>query len=174
MAENLYCPRCATGFTAGTGYCRTCGLSLDGVASIVSGEAESAPVRVWRPNFNFIRYGIGLFIFGLVVGLIHGILKDFNLYPERYGKALFLAIIALGMLMLGSAFVFSTTKYKKSAQPSAPDQPSELDTAPLAAELPAAKTADLVNPVIDFPAARREPLGVERPSVTEHTTRNLE
>lgn len=170
MAENLYCPRCATAFTTGTSYCRACGLDLKGVSEIVKGDASNAPVRVWRPNFNFIRYGIGLFIFGLVVGLIHGMLKDFNLYPERYGKALFLAIIAAGMLTMGSAFVFSTTKYKKRATAD-DDSPVKLDTAPLAGELSPADTSELQP--IDFPDAAREPVMAEHSSVTEHTTRHL-
>jgi hypothetical protein len=149
-------------------------LALDGVSKIVSGDAENAPVRVWRPNFNAIRYGVGIMIFGLVVGLIHGMLKDFNLYPERYGKAIVLAIIAVAMLTMGSAFVFSTRTYKKQKRPDslpAPDPPVQLETAPLAGQLsPAAPDMN----IIDFPAAVREPVMAEPGSITERTTRNLE
>jgi len=169
MAENLYCPRCAKPFTTDTSYCRTCGLSLGGVAKIVTGEAENAPVTVSRPNFTAMRYGIGLMIFGLVVGLLNGMLRDFGLYPDRYGKAIFMAIIAIAMLTMGSAFLFPTKKYKKRK---GADPPAELETAPLAAgEL---SPADPDMNIIDFPAAGREPLMAEPGSVTERTTRNLE
>jgi|GEM_PF-2818533 len=169
MAENLYCPRCAKPFSKDTSYCRTCGLSLDGVAKIVSGDAENAPVRVWRPNFNAIRYGVGIMILGLVIGLLNGMLRDFGLYPDRYGKAVFLALIALAMLTMGLAFVFPTKKYKKRK---GADLPAELETAPLAGELPPVDTAEL-DPIV-FPKDRREPVMAEPGSVTERTTRNLQ
>jgi hypothetical protein len=174
MAENLYCPRCANAFTTGTGYCRTCGLSLDGVAKIVSGDSENAPVRVWRPNFNAIRYGVGIMILGLVIGLLNGMLRDFGLYPDRYGKMVFLAVIAIAMATMGSAFVFSTKKYKKRKGTDslpAPDLREQLETAPLAGQL---SPADPDMNIIDFPAANREPVMAEPGSITERTTRNLE
>lgn len=171
MAENLYCPRCAKGFTTGTSYCRTCGLSLAGVSEIVHGDSENAPVTVTRPSFNAIRYGVGLMILGLVIGLVNGMLRDFNLYPDRYGKMVFLAFIAVAMLTMGSAFLFPTKVYKKR-KPAAPGSPRQFDTAPLPGELPAADTSDLVD--ISFPVAAREPVSVDAPSITEHTTRNLQ
>jgi hypothetical protein len=168
MAENLYCPRCAKAFTSGTSYCRTCGLELAGIAKIVSGDAENAPVTVSRPNFNAIRYGVVLMIIGLVIGLLNGALRDFNLYPDRYGKVVFLLFIALAMLTMGSAFLFPVKKYKKR-KASDPVSPARFDTAPLAGELPPADTNEIV-----FPANLREPVMADAPSVTEHTTRNLE
>jgi hypothetical protein len=174
MAENLYCPRCAKPFTADTSYCRTCGLSLDGVAKIVTGDAENAPVTVRRPNFNAIRYAVGIMILGLVIGLLNGMLRDFGLYPDRYGKAVFLAIIAISMLTMGSAFLFPTKKYKKrksSDSLPAPDLREQLGTAPLAGQL---SPADPDMNIIDFPAAAREPVMAEPGSITDRTTRNLE
>jgi hypothetical protein len=174
MAENLYCPRCANAFTTSTSYCRTCGLSLDGVAKIVTGDSENAPVRVWRPNFNAIRYGVGIMILGLVIGLLNGMLRDFGLYPDRYGKMVFLAVIAVAMLTMGSAFVFSTRTYKKQKRPDslpAPDLREQLETAPLAGQL---SPADPDMNIIDFPADKREPVMAEPGSITERTTRNLE
>ncbi len=166
----MYCPRCAIEFSPNTGFCRTCGLSLDGVTEIVTGEAASAPEIQTRPNFKLFRLGIGLFIFGMVVGLINGALRDFELYPNAYGKMLFLVIIAAGMLLLGSGFVFPTKKYKKRkvAEASVTDAEAKLDTSPLAGQLDAARvnTND-----IDFPKDDREKIPVG--SVTEHTTRNL-
>jgi hypothetical protein len=169
MAENLYCPRCAKPFTTDTSYCRTCGLELGGVAKIVKGDAENAPVTVSRPNFNGIRYGVVLFIIGLVIGLLNGALRDFALFPDKWGKVVFFMFIAAGLLAMGSAFVFPTKRYRKR-KPA--DSPAELETAPLAGELSPADTAEL-DPIV-FPKDRREPVMAEPGSITERTTRNLE
>src|SRR5438445_383341 len=106
MSENLYCPRCGKQFSSGTAYCRTCGLSLDGVSKIVTGEAADAPITTSRPNFKVMRIGIGLFILGLAIGLINGAVRDLGLYPDAYGKMVFLALVAVGMLTLGAGFLF--------------------------------------------------------------------
>lgn len=168
MAENLYCPRCAKPFTTETSYCRTCGLALGKVSEIVKGDAENAPVTVSRPNFNAIRYGVGIMILGLVIGLLNGMLRDFGLYPDRYGKAIFLAVIAIAMLTMGSAFVFPTKKYRKRK---GADLPEQLATTPLAGQL---SPADPDMNIIDFPKDHREPVMAEPGSITERTTRNLE
>ena len=160
MAENLYCPRCGKLFASETSFCRTCGLSLDGVSEIVSGEAESAPEMVTRPNFKLMRFGIGLFIFGLVIGLINGALKDFELFPQAYGKFVFMAMVALGMLMLGAGFLFPTKHYKKRKPSSKTATPKE--------QLNSASANDIV-----FPIDTRELEPVAIGSVTENTTRNL-
>src|SRR3954468_13993790 len=67
VKQRMYCPRCANKFESGTSYCRTCGLSLDQVSAIVSGEKESQPLVKSGPNRDLMRYGIGTFILGLVV-----------------------------------------------------------------------------------------------------------
>ena len=102
MTENMYCPRCGKQFLSETSYCRTCGLSLASVVDLVVGDKESAPIVTSRPNFKLFRIGIALFIIGLVIGLINGALKDFQLYPDSYGKLLFMITVAAGMLTLGS------------------------------------------------------------------------
>ena len=174
MTENLYCPRCGKQFSSETIYCRTCGLSLDGVGEIVSGDAENAPITISRPNFKTMRIGIGLFIFGLAIGLINGAVRDLGLFPEAYGKMIFLVLIAVGMLTMGAGFLFPTKKYTKrkpSRSTNELDTAVGLDTASLAGQLhsPQARVND-----IDFAADSREPVIIERGSVTEHTTRNLE
>lgn len=173
MSRNLYCPRCSKPFSSEISYCRTCGLSLDGVSKIVSGEAENAPAMTWRPNFKLMRLGIGLFIFGMVIGLIYGAVRDLGLFPEAYGKMIFLGIIALGMLTMGAGMLFPTKKYTRSKPLSADrsDPDAGLDTASLAGQLPSAQVG--VND-IEFPKDAREFDKVAACSVTEHTTRNLE
>lgn len=172
MADNLYCPRCSNPFTDGTSYCRSCGLSLDAVSKLVNGEAASAPEIQTRPNFKLMRLGIGLFILGLVIGLINGALRDLGLYPDSYGKMLFLVIVAAGMLMLGAGFVFPKKTYKKrkvSPMDHQNDPSKSFDTAPLAGELNPANDVDAIH----FPTNDRIPDNQPVGSVTESTTRQL-
>ncbi|MEQ1921929.1 MAG: zinc ribbon domain-containing protein [Pyrinomonadaceae bacterium] len=172
MAEQLYCPRCGKQFSDGTSYCRTCGLSLDGVSDIVSGEDETKPVVTRRPNFKLFRIGIALFILGLVIGLINGALKDFELFPQSYGKLIFMLFVAAGMLTLGAGFLFPTKKYTKRKPSTFPADPdAKLDTAPLAGSLTEARSN------LDkgqFPKDDREFEKIPAASVTEHTTRDLD
>lgn len=161
MQGSLYCPRCSKPFADDTSFCRTCGLSLAGISEIVNGEADSAPVVTRRPNFKLFRIGIVLFIVGLVIGLINGALRDFELFPQSYGKLVFLLFVAAGMLMLGAGFLFPTKKYTKRK----------------ASELRSSSKPELSEPKHDvndivFPADTRELEAVG--SVTEHTTRNLD
>ena len=168
MAENYFCPRCGNKFAKDTLFCRTCGLALDGVREIVSGDADNAPVTVRRPNFAAFRLGIGFFIVGLVLGLLNGALKDFDLFPQAYGKMIFLTFIAAGMLCFGFAVAFPTKKYSKREKTVRQTEvPVELDTSPLAGELSSP------IPDIGFPIDHRKSVAAEPRSVTENTTRNL-
>jgi hypothetical protein len=175
MAENLYCPRCATAFTTGTSFCRSCGLELKRVAEIVKGDAGNVPTaRRGRSGMGAFGIGFGLFILGLVVGILNAIIRDFGLFPERYGKMVFLLLIAAGLLILGYWMISQITRYSRSARHNRQEteQQPALETAPLVAgELPPADTSELQP--IDFPAAAREPVMAEPSSVTEHTTRHL-
>lgn len=172
MTYKMYCPRCGKQFDLGTSYCRTCGLSLDGVSDIVSGEAESEPVVTRRPNFKLFRIGIAMFILGLVIGLINGALKDFELFPQSYGKLIFMLFVAAGMLTLGAGFLFPTKKYtKRKPTTGSSGVDKKLDTAPLARSL------DEARPNLDqvhFSKDDREFEKVPAASITEHTTRNLD
>ncbi|HBR58008.1 MAG TPA: hypothetical protein DEA22_11170 [Blastocatellia bacterium] len=174
MAEYLHCPRCGNQFSKKTSFCRTCGLSLSGIVEIVSGEAPpNKGSLVSRPNPRAIRLGIGLFIFGLFLGLLHGALRELGLYPESYGKIVFLAFCASGMLCFVLAFLFPTTVYKKQTEAlaaSGSSEPLSLDTSDL--------TIDRLNPApaasaFEVPFKAREDNDSGVPSVTEHTTRKL-
>lgn len=172
MADNLYCPRCGKQFGSETVYCRTCGLSLDGVSQIVNGEAENKPVVTQRPNFKLFRLGIVLFILGLVIGLINGALRDFDLFPQSYGKLVFMLFVAAGMLTLGAGFLFPTKKYTKQKPAKVPANTDvKLDTGPLAGTLNAGSS---IVDNIQFPKDDREFEKLPAVSITEHTTRNLD
>ncbi len=167
MPEKMYCPRCANGFQEGTAYCRSCGLSLDGVSRIVTGEAASAPAMRRRPNSFALRTGLALFLIGTVLGMANLVVRDLGIFPEIYGKIVFLTFVALGLLGIGSAVVFPSKKYVK---PKREDMPRGLETAPLPEQLSEPGINNIENA---FPNADRSRLSVEPGSVTEKTTRQL-
>ena len=164
--QRMYCPRCANEFESGTAYCRTCGLSLDDVAAIVSGEKDSQPIVKSVPNRNLIRYGVGTFILGMMIALGNAALKDFHLFPEAIGKFIFLTLIMIGMALLGAGIVFPQKRYIKQKDRS-PDKSEEQTSLPTA-NLQVLPSADRIIDDIVFPTNTREP-----DSVTEHTTRHL-
>ena len=173
MAENLYCPRCGKQFASETSFCRTCGLSLDGVSEIVNGEAGSAPEMVSRPNGKLMRVGIAVFIFGTALALFTAAVKDLGLFPEIYGKMVFLFVVSIGMLLIGAGFVFPSKVYKKHRRTEdfKPARSTKtLETAPLANSLAPGEPSAAI---IDFPVDTRELDPVPVGSVTENTTRNL-
>ena len=170
MPEKLYCPRCSTQFKSETSYCRTCGLSLSGVSEIVLGDTVNAPVTTNQPNPRIIRVGIGLFILGTVLGLANVIVRDLALFPEIYGKVIFLAFIIAGLSCLGSSFLFPRTTYTKRKRPVTDnDFESQLATNPLPDQLSPATINDIGMNI----SSARESVVAKIGSVTEHTTRQL-
>ncbi|MGH9947969.1 MAG: hypothetical protein ACRD6X_12315 [Pyrinomonadaceae bacterium] len=180
MPEKYYCPRCASPFKQETSFCRTCGLALKGVSEIVSGDAENAPVASTRPNFNAIRIGIGLVILATVFGLANVVIKDLDLFPTVVGKAIVMGFMIAGMLSLGFAFVFPSTRYTKRNGRSGDEVFSlieklegtveDLDTTELKGALPPVVASTHRN---IFQKDARPKINVEPGSIAEHTTRNL-
>jgi hypothetical protein len=162
----MYCPRCAKEFESGTSYCRTCGLSLDAVATIVKGEAETEPEFKTGPNSDLTRFGIGTFILGTVIALGNAMVRDLGLWPYDLGKYVFMMFIMVGMLLIAAGVVFPKKKYikRKHGAVIESDQQMKLKTAPLD-QLPSAeRSIDDIDSII----RSRQP-----DSVTEPTTRHL-
>ena len=162
----MYCPRCAKEFEAGTAYCRTCGLSLDQVAAIVTGEQATEPEIKTSPNRNLVRYGIGFFILGTVIALANAMIKGLGLFPEAIGKYIFMSFVILGMLLIGIGVVFPQKRYVKRKGRSVGEggQQNVLATAHLDGLPSADRNIDDIAAINNT----REP-----DSVTEHTTRQL-
>ena len=163
----MYCPRCSKEFVPGTSYCRTCGLSLGGVAEIVTGDAENEPEIKSGPNGKLTRAGIGTFILGSVIGLSIPIFKNLELFTAvGVARYTFLALIMLGILLLGAGFLFPQKRYirKKGIALSGTEDNGGLATGPLTS-LPSAERS--VDDLL-IPQNSREP-----DSVTENTTRHL-
>lgn len=170
MPDIIYCPRCAERANDNVAFCRKCGLPLDEVIAIVSGDAPNSPETTTRPNFNMIRIGVGLFILGTVLGLANVIARDLQLFPDIYGKAIFLSVIIAGLLSIGSSFLFPVKVYKKRKQSTEPDSRNALNTGPLGARLPA---AEITEAEISVTKEAREKTPASPSSVTENTTRQL-
>lgn len=171
MSGKIYCPRCGKQAPTETSFCRDCGLALDGVATIVNADAANTPETTTKPNFNMIRVGIALFILGTVLGLVNVIVRDLDLFPEIYGKAIFLSFVIAGLLSIGMSFLFPQRVYKKRKRTIADvDFADALSTSPLREQLPPAKSIDAD---ISFPEDGRERAAAEPASVTENTTRHL-
>lgn len=163
MAEDLHCPRCGKLFTVETAFCRTCGLSLGPVVDAVNTDVSDKPLVTSRPNYKTIRIGIGLCILGLVIGILNGALREMDLFPQAYGKAIFMIIFAIGLLLMGAGIIFPTKRYSKPKSLS-PPRPND--------QLPPAQQEFADE--IDLPQRTRELERNQAASVTEHTTRNLE
>ena len=168
----MFCPRCAKKFEADTSYCRTCGLSLDEVRRILSGEADTEPEIRRRPNFSLMQAGIAIFILGMVVALGNAALSTAIGFRPDIGKVIFLSMIAIGMLFLGLGFVFPRTRYiaNRSKQDKELESTPAKSTSRLKARLEEPREAFLD---VEFPKDDREPVNIEVSSVTEHTTRQL-
>lgn len=173
MAEKMFCPRCGKAFDEGTSFCRTCGFELSGVTTLVTGDKANAPEFITQPNGKLMRAGIAVFIFGTALALVTAAVKDLGLFPESLGKMVFLFVVSIGMLLIGSGFVFPSKVYKKrrGVENQNPEPSTKnLETAPLANSL---EPGDPSASIIDFPADTREKVFAEPGSVTERTTRNL-
>jgi hypothetical protein len=157
----MYCPKCGLESSDEAVYCRSCGLSLPGVAAIVSG-APSDPLRGLRSQEGIMRLGFGLFLLGLVIALLNAAFSKLLEFPDVYGKTVFLVFIAMGLLVLGAGLFF----------------PSRRSSAPGKRRRRVLTGADPTAPLLSVPAAEEMRVDVTRDlepvsSVTEHTTRNL-
>jgi len=166
----MFCPRCAKKSDPNTSFCRTCGLSLDEVRAIVTGESASEPEFRYRPNFKIMQAGIAIFILGMVVALGNAALSTAFGFNKNIGTVIFLTMIAIGMAFLGIGFVFPQKRYAKRRPNFSSKEDIELETSPLSPEL--AEGLELANDV-EFPKDRRARSHAGMPSVTEHTTRQL-
>ncbi len=163
----MYCPRCSKEFESATSYCRTCGLSLEGVSEIVQGEAESEPEIRSGPNSKLTRIGIGVAFLGMFSGLCVALFVSVGLESAAaVAKVMFILLVMAGLLIIGTGFVFPQKRYVKKRQKVSAnaEEGGRLATVNLE-QLPSADQS-LDNFV--FPADSREP-----DSVTEHTTRQL-
>jgi hypothetical protein len=170
MAETLYCPRCAKPASPDTSYCRSCGLALDGIAEILKGDAANAPAVPPRRGFTTFGIGLGIFTLGLAIAILNAALRDFNLYPDKYGKMVFLVLIAAGLLTLSYSLIMQFRRLAEQKSLDKHERPTALlETTSHPQQLPGADTNEII-----FPTNVRKPAMAETPSVTENTTRHLE
>ena len=162
MANKMYCPRCSREFSDEVGFCRDCGLSLDGVAKIVTGEAATAPAVTSGPNYGLMRVGFAIFILGLVIALGNAALSAVLGFSKVYGTSIFLFTVMAGLALIGAGVVIPRKRYVLS------EKKRSGRRTPSTAQLP----QPLGDPIGEL---FREPVLTphEPVSVTENTTRNL-
>ncbi len=110
--QDMFCPRCSTRYDDQVQYCRACGLALDEVTKIVSGDGTEAGKVVSKPNYTLMRFGFALFILGVSIALLNAAVKDLDLVPEIYGKVTFMLMVSAGLLLMGSSFLFPTKTFR--------------------------------------------------------------
>jgi hypothetical protein len=163
----MHCPRCATEFSSGLKYCRSCGLDLRGVASIVEGR----PREPRGDARHAMGCGVVFLVVGMAAAILNAMLATAINIPDKYGKVIFMAFLAIGMLLIGGGLAAGIAGVGRGrARRSKADDGDigsgrTLDTAELDAQLPPSRAV----PVENFAATPREAVG----SVTEHTTRQL-
>jgi len=163
----MYCPRCSKEFQPKTSFCRICGLSLEGVAEIVKGEAETEPEIRSGPNSKLTQIGIGVAFLGMFSGLCVALFVTVGLESAAaVARVVFILLVMAGLLTIGAGFVFPQKRYvKKKQKLNANAEDGERLATGHLEQLPSAdgRIDDFI-----FSAGSREP-----DSITEHTTRNL-
>lgn len=161
----MFCPRCSTRYDDQVQYCRACGLALNEITKIVSGDGTEAGKVVSKPNFTLMRFGFALFILGVAIALLNAAVKDLGLVPEIYGKVTFMLMVSAGMLLMGSSFIFPTRTFRPTKGLNGPTRPVSPPTTGPMGELP-----DGARSLNDLATAG---LNDGVPSVVENTTRQL-
>lgn len=173
MVEMIFCPRCGLAAEVNISFCRTCGLQLDSVVEFLGKDTLGGGELTSRPNQRAIRFGIGLFMFGTFLGLVHAALRDLDLYPKEYGKIVFMAFLASGMLLLALSVLFPTQTYvrRRAGKQDVVAPERAFNTTEL--EPNALNPSSVQSIDLDFPAQVSTQQDRVPASVTEHTTRKL-
>jgi hypothetical protein len=161
--NNMHCPSCGKEFGDGVKFCRACGFALGPVAELLAGNDEKDIKQSWCPaDRSSVRVqGIGLMIFAVLIGIANAMLRDFDLFPARWGKLLFLFFFVMGVIRL----VYSV--FGKRGNSLANMWPENAGSSPKPAEVRSQE-----QPAIMGMNARDE-IPIMPPSVTERTTRHL-
>src|SRR5689334_14327897 len=89
----MFCANCGLESSDGAVYCRSCGLSLPGVAALVTGEPlNDGLVGGIRSREGMGRLGLATFILGLVIALLNAAFSKLLGFPDTYGTAVFLIL----------------------------------------------------------------------------------
>ncbi|MCW5950321.1 MAG: hypothetical protein KIT41_12675 [Pyrinomonadaceae bacterium] len=163
--QDMFCPRCSTRYDDQVQYCRACGLALDEVTKIVSGDGTEAGKVVSKPNYTLMRFGFALFILGVSIALLNAAVKDLDLVPEIYGKVTFMLMVSAGLLLMGSSFLFPTRTFRPAKGRTGPARPVSAPATGPMGELP-----DGARSLNDLATSG---LNDSVPSVVENTTRKL-
>jgi hypothetical protein len=158
----MYCPKCGKENPEQQKFCTSCGLKLSAVSTAMSNESQTSVERTvrslpvggkgWRDP---LIYAFVLIASGTLIGVLGNrvlgekSLGDIGILVSLVGV---LVILLKGLLLVGQSYTPAASSGKPADQ--------ELEEERQQADFPAAKTPAL--------------LSAEPPSITEHTTRQLE
>jgi len=167
LEKNMYCPNCGTQASADQKFCRSCGLNLQAISQMLTGQRPAAEPsialveiveRFQSHRQKMLRWGFITLWIGITVaaflGIVGGSLTSINwdlgqLIASLAGLGGLILLVGIG-LMIYSRFLPRVPAYRPSPQPTA---------------LPQAESR------MGLPPKRyTEPV----PSVTEQTTVKLE
>ena len=163
----MYCPNCATQASADQKFCRSCGLSLQMISQMLTGqfpatESDRALVeiveRIQSHRDKMKRWGFIMMWGGMVVAALFGVIGG-AMTSINWALGNFIASLAgIGgvILLVGIGLMIYTRFLPKAPAYRQPPQPTALPRAEPTSQLP--------------PERHPEPV----PSVTEHTTVRLE
>jgi zinc ribbon protein len=145
----MFCPRCGIENTNEQRFCRSCGLDMDVITQMVTGElagsTDNLPLRRQQiGSLTPVIYGLALIILGTVLGTIG---KKVLGEQGVADIGTLISVLGVGLLALKGIFLLQQTRFS---------QPQ--------------KTQQSIGQ-----SAVRQPLpSAEAPSITEQTTRQLD
>lgn len=151
----MHCPNCGTKTSTEQKFCRSCGLSLDEFARMLTEQLPEARARLLERQQRVEQWlgrVSGAFVAMIVCALLVGVVWGVIMKGQILGGLLLLAFI-IGAVASLSLVYYNESLKEKLGQPNAPD-PALPESAP---------TGKLLS------ESRSEPV----PSVTERTTELL-
>ena len=180
----MHCPRCGSRFDEGVRFCRECGLSLSGVTDLVAindpeKEKASGPCDTKTHRGEVAMQGVGLIVFGVILWLVNGGLRSYDLYPEVWGRVVSVFFLVMGIVRLlyaaagaGGPAAQARREARREARRGRWEAWEKGETVDQTTQLRPELAEPASRPITNELFRRGEPV-VAAHSVTEHTTRQL-
>jgi hypothetical protein len=172
----MHCPQCGQRQVSGEmRFCKSCGFSLHGVKELLNSDSGSPTLQdeSHKPRQSPRRKGVRHGVILLFISMVFMPLID--LIGNHKGDFLPLMFVMAGLMRILYAVIFQEGAPRKKKQDGAlpnvaPITTDQLGTPTIGSALPPAQSV----PISEFSARRVDTSEmVDRPSVTEHTTKLL-